>query len=118
MLGQKGEEVSMTALEPLRLDAGMVFDDETDVLVVGLGAAGASAAIEARGAGAEVLVLERASAGGGPAEDSGGFLSLGGGTGLQQVNGCDDGPDNMSRFTAAASPHPDHAKIRAYCDGS
>ncbi len=108
----------MTELESLRLEPGMAFDEETDVLVIGLGAAGASAAIEAREAGAEVLVLERASAGGGSTQYSGGFLYLGGGTRLQQVNGFEDSPDNMYRFIAAASPHPDHAKIRAYCDGS
>ena len=38
---------------------------EADVLVVGFGAAGACAAIGAREVGAEVLVLERASGGGG-----------------------------------------------------
>ena len=38
------------------------WDRETDVVIVGLGCAGASAAIEASRAGAEVLVLERAGA--------------------------------------------------------
>ena len=41
---------------------------EADIIVIGLGAAGASAAIEAHHAGAKVLVLERASAGGGSTE--------------------------------------------------
>lgn len=41
------------------------WDESADVLVVGFGAAGSSAAIEARYAGADVLVLERASGGGG-----------------------------------------------------
>ena len=41
------------------------WSDEADVVIVGLGCAGVCAAIEAREAGAEVLVLERASGGGG-----------------------------------------------------
>ena len=40
------------------------WDLETDVLVIGFGAAGACAAIEARQAGARVRVLEVASAAG------------------------------------------------------
>ena len=40
------------------------WDQEADVVVVGLGCAGACAALAARDAGADVLVLERAAAGG------------------------------------------------------
>ena len=47
------------------------WDRVTDVLVVGLGCAGACAALEADAAGAKVLVLERASAGGGTSALSG-----------------------------------------------
>jgi flavin-dependent dehydrogenase len=46
---------------------------EADVVVVGLGAAGGSAAIEAARAGADVLILERAAAGGGTTAESGGL---------------------------------------------
>ena len=41
------------------------WDEEVDVLVVGLGAAGAATALESSRAGAETLVLERAGGGGG-----------------------------------------------------
>jgi 3-oxo-5alpha-steroid 4-dehydrogenase len=51
---------------------------EADVLVVGLGCAGASAALEAAAGGAAVVVAERASAGGGTSALSGGVLDLGG----------------------------------------
>ena len=47
---------------------------ECDVLVIGYGGAGASAAIEASDAGADVLVVERAAEGGGNTRDSGGSL--------------------------------------------
>jgi len=46
----------------------------TDVLVVGFGAAGASAALAAHDAGADVLVLEKMPYGGGNCLNSGGFL--------------------------------------------
>ena len=54
------------------------WDQTTEVLVIGFGCAGACAAIEARRSGAEVLVLERASGGGGTSALSGGVLYMGG----------------------------------------
>jgi len=42
------------------------WDEEVDVLIVGLGVAGAAAALEASALGADTLVLERAGAGGEP----------------------------------------------------
>src|ERR1700722_6310798 len=48
------------------------FDFDTDVIVVGFGAAGACAAIEAARAGARVTLLEVAAGGGGTSALSGG----------------------------------------------
>ncbi|HEU5008094.1 MAG TPA: FAD-dependent oxidoreductase [Jatrophihabitantaceae bacterium] len=91
----------------------------TDVLILGLGCAGAAAAIEARAAGADVLVLERASAGGGSSALSGGEIYLGGGTSTQLAAGFADTADDMFAFLVAAlGPHADEQKVRAYCDGS
>lgn len=50
------------------------MSEQRDVVVVGYGTAGASAAISAHDAGAEVVVLEASPAGGGNAVYSGGFL--------------------------------------------
>jgi 3-oxo-5alpha-steroid 4-dehydrogenase len=95
------------------------FDDEVDVLVVGLGAAGAAAALEAAGAGAETLVMERAGAGGGTSAMSGGVLYLGGGTALQKACGFDDAPEEMFKYLMASSGEsPDEDKMRLYCEGS
>src|SRR5262244_3175276 len=81
------------------------WDDEVDVLVVGLGAAGAAAALESSAAGAQTLVLERASGGGG--------------TALQKACGFEDSPDEMFKYLmASVGRSPDEAKIRLYCDGS
>lgn len=103
----------------VRLEDVETFDHETDVLVVGLGCAGAAAAMEAAGAGASVLALERASGAGGSSAQSGGELYLGGGTPVQRACGYDDDADNMYAFLVAAlGPHADEKKLRLYCDGS
>ena len=94
------------------------FDETTDVLVIGLGAAGVSAAIEARRAGAEVLVLERASAGGGSTALSGGFIYLGGGTRVQRLNGIEDTAGDMAKYLQAMSPEAAPAKVKLYAESS
>ncbi len=95
------------------------WDLETDVLVVGLGAAGAAATLEAEAAGADVTVLERASGGGGTSAMSGGVLYLGGGTPLQKACGFEDSAEEMYKYLmAACGESPDEARIRVYCDGS
>ena len=95
------------------------FDEECDVLIVGLGCAGAAAAIEAREAGADVVVLERSSGGGGTSAMSGGVLYLGGGTKLQRACGFEDSPEEMFKYLmASVGKFPDEEKIRAYCEGS
>ena len=95
------------------------WDDQVDVLVVGLGCAGAAAALEAARCGAETLVLERAGGGGGTSAMSGGVLYLGGGTALQKACGFEDTPEEMEKYLlAACGDAPDAEKIRRYCEGS
>ena len=95
------------------------WDWEADVVVVGYGAAGACTAIEAAEAGTEVLLLERASGGGGTSANAGGVIYMGGGTPVQKACGFDDTPDEMYKFLmAAVGPDPDEAKIRIFCDAS
>ena len=103
------------------VEAGEIsaYDAEADVLVVGFGCAGAAAAYEAARAGADVLVLERASGPGGSSAQSGGELYLGGGTRVQHECGFEDDADNMFAYLRAAlGPHADEQKLRLYCDGS
>jgi succinate dehydrogenase/fumarate reductase flavoprotein subunit len=95
------------------------FDLETEVLVVGLGAAGAAAALEASRRGAQTLVVERAGGGGGTSAMSGGVVYLGGGTPVQRACGFDDSPDEMFKYLmASCGDAPDADKLRLYCDGS
>ena len=107
------------ATEPRPVAAIERFDLEADVVVVGLGIAGAGAALDAAAAGADVLVLERAGGGGGTSAQSGGVIYLGGGTPVQQACGFDDDPDEMFGYLMAATgPEPDEAKMRLFCDES
>ncbi len=70
---------------------------EADVVIVGFGAAGACAALEASAAGAGVLVLDRFS-GGGATALSGGVVYAGGGTLQQRQAGVADSVDAMFRY--------------------
>ena len=93
----------------------------TDVVVCGYGGAGAAAALEARLAGCEVLVLERASGGGGATAMSSCEMYLGGsgGTALQRDLGLEDSTENFAAYlTESFGPHGDSAKIRAYAEGA
>jgi len=89
-----------------------------DLVIVGLGIAGACAALEAQRAGAEVLVLERAGAGGGASAWSQGQFYLGGGTAVQQACGYDDSRDEMYRFLRAVTTTQEEDKLRTFCDES
>jgi succinate dehydrogenase/fumarate reductase flavoprotein subunit len=89
-----------------------------DLIIVGLGAAGAAAAIDAANAGLDVLVIERASGGGGSTAASGGYIYCGGGTTVQAANGFDDSVEDMIAFLTCEMPAPPHDKIQAYCADS
>ena len=69
------------------------WDKEADVVVVGAGATGLPAAIQAVEAGASVIVIDANSDVGGHAILSGGNVALGGGTSRQQKFGIKDSPD-------------------------
>ncbi|WP_280418690.1 FAD-binding protein [Nocardia carnea] len=79
------------------------------------GCAGASAALEAHGAGVHVILLERQSGGGGSSALSGGEMYLGGGTPIQQACGFDDTAEAMEKFLLAAlGPDADQQKVGLY----
>lgn len=102
-------------------DAGVPqsWDDEADVVVVGLGAAGCAAAIEAHANGASVCVIEKAGRGGGSTFRSGGIIYMGGGTGLQRDLGIEDTPEDMAAYVKAAlGGSSDEALQKVFCDSS
>jgi succinate dehydrogenase/fumarate reductase flavoprotein subunit len=95
-----------------------VWHETADVVVVGFGIAGACAALEARRGGADVLVAERASGGGGASALSSGLFYLGGGTPVQQAVGVEDTPENMYKFLMASTGAPDAELVRTFCAGA
>ena len=92
---------------------------ETDVLIIGGGGAGTSAAIEAADAGAKVMILEAASDAGGSTALAGGLIYMGGGTPTQKACGFKDDTEEMFKHLMMASgPNADPIKVRLYCDES
>lgn len=94
------------------------WSGSADIVIVGLGIAGASAALEAQRAGADVLVLERAGAGGGASALSQGQFYFGGGTAVQEACGYPDSPENMHAFLRAVTTTDEDEKLRVFCDSS
>ncbi|MDB5985944.1 MAG: FAD-binding protein [Nevskia sp.] len=72
------------------------WTESADVVVVGFGAAGASAAIEARANGAEVLAVDRFEGGGSTAISGG--IYYGGATQVQREAGYEDTPEEMYKY--------------------
>lgn len=95
------------------------WDYETDVAVIGFGAAGACAAIEAASAGARVILFERNSGSGGASGLSGGeiYIGGGGGTDAQRAAGFTDTTDDFAAYLkAAGGPCADEAKCELYAE--
>ena len=91
------------------------WDFETDVAVIGFGATGACAAIEARVAGARVMLFERSSGSGGASALSGGEIYVGGGTDAQKAAGFDDTVEAFTTYLKmAGGPCADDAKCELY----
>ena len=104
------------------------WDRETDVVVIGAGATGFTAAIVAREAGLSVVMLEAEKHIGGHAITSGGNVPLGGGTSVQKKHGIEESPDLLFRVLtdwSVVEPNgfPDYRFndreiIRAFADNS
>ncbi|NBG92396.1 FAD-binding protein [Pseudomonas sp. 9.1(2019)] len=107
-------------LAPLQADRldGRGWDYSCDVLVIGWGAAGACAALEARSQGAEVIVADRFT-GGGASAKSGGVVYAGGGTRQQQDAGFSDTPQAMFDYLKHETRGViSDDTLRKFCDDS
>jgi len=114
-----GMLASASDAAPVRADSTVRWDDTADLVIVGSGAAGISAALEARAQGLDVLVLERFTIPGGSSSLSGGVCYLGGGTPLQRALGFEDSEEEMLKYLlAACGPRGLRDKIEVYCAGS
>ena len=97
------------------------WDIETDVIVIGFGAAGACAAIEAATAGAKVALFERNSGSGGASGLSGGeiYIGGGGGTQVQRDAGFEDSTEDFATYLKmAGGPCADEAKCDLYAENA
>jgi FAD binding domain-containing protein len=96
------------------------WDKAADVVVIGAGATGLPASIEAAEQGASVIIVEQNSDIGGHAIESGGNIALGGGTSLQKKYGIEDSPERM--FSDLVHWHDyrfsDREIVRTFCDWS
>src|SRR5690606_31430092 len=115
VIGGKG---AMSIAEVVKQDEVPSWSRSADVVVIGQGVAGSCAALEAKRAGADVLVIERASGGGGASALSAGIFYFGGGTDVQRAAGYEDSADNMYDFLMASTGAHDAKLVRRYCDNS
>jgi 3-oxo-5alpha-steroid 4-dehydrogenase len=114
-----GVDPSAAPIPPRSLTEVPSWDASADVVIVGYGCAGASAAIGAAEVSATALVVERAGAGGGASAMAGGEIYLGGGTAIQKACGFDDTAGAMYDFLrAATAPVVDEEKLSIYCERS
>ncbi len=92
---------------------------DTDILVVGAGAAGMAAALSAQEEGADVLVMEKTGVTGGSTTRSGGKV-LGAGTQWQEAQDFTDNADMMYDFLMSFDRDGlmDGALVRQFCDNS
>ncbi len=96
------------------------WDYETEVAVIGAGAAGPAVAISAHSAGAKVLILERFSDPSGDMALSAGMVYAAG-TAIQKALGIKDTADRMYKLYIAACPKAkakEVEKMRMIADGS
>jgi len=95
-----------------------MFDETFDVLVVGSGYAGLSAAIEARRAGRSVLVIEKMKLPGGNSALSGGLFAAANAP-LQAADGIEDSPALMAEDMFKAGHGLNHPElVRTVAEGS
>jgi flavocytochrome c len=108
--------VSITALLTIGSCTPIPQPGDADVIIVGAGIAGLSAALEASAEGATVLVLDANSVGGGHAVKAGGFALVD--TQLQRDKGINDSPDLAWGDLVRWGVDPDPYWTRLYAEQS
>ncbi len=94
------------------------FDEVVDIIVVGSGFAGMSAALQAREAGASVMVVDKMPVFGGNSTINGGAMAVAGSP-LQQQNGIEDSVDTMvADMLEAGRGMNDVEMLKLVCHGT
>lgn len=94
------------------------WDDVADLVVVGYGGAGVSAALEAAERGLSVLAIDRYQ-GGGATAMNGGIFYAGGGTVVQHQAGVEDSCDEMYKYLRLETQGVvSDATLRRFCEDS
>lgn len=93
----------VSGLALAKVKAPAKWDMETDVLVLGFGAAGATAAVTAFDAGSDVLILEKMPFPGGNTAVCGGAI-YGTGTDIQKALGYNDSPEQFIKYYSQIKP--------------
>ena len=94
------------------------WSDEADLIVIGLGGAGVSAANEALDQNLSVIAIDKTTGGGATAR-SGGVFYAGGGTPIQKEANISDSPDNMYRYLKQEVGNVvKDETLRKFCDTS
>lgn len=97
---------------------GFAWDESGDLVVVGLGGAGAAAALEAVERGLEVIAVDRYD-GGGSSTANGGVFYAGGGTRIQREAGEEDTPEEMYKYLKLeVGDVVADGTLRRFCDES
>jgi len=108
-----------TSASPAETGLPEQWDEEADVVIAGAGGTGLSAAIEARDAGASVIVLEKAPLVGGTTKLSGGVIQAAGTSFQRDVGVQNDTPAAHRQYwVEAAEGIADPALVKSLADGA
>ncbi|MDD3798659.1 MAG: FAD-binding protein [Novosphingobium sp.] len=105
---------------PLRLDDpdAYTWDEQADMVVVGLGGAGIAAALQGLEEGLSVVAVDQYD-GGGSSAANGGVYYAGGGTSIQKEAGIEDTPERMFTYLKAeAGDVVSDETLRDFCETS
>ena len=105
--------------EPLvKSESSISWDEEADVVVIGCGGAGISAALEAAERRQKVLIIDRFF-GGGATAASGGVVYAGGGTRIQKEADVEDSPEEMYKYLKMETQGiVKDSTLRKFCEDS
>jgi len=118
LTGLAADQSSGCALLDGPMAPPVAYDTECDLLVIGYGAAGSAAAMEAAERGLDVMLADRFS-GGGASWLSGGIVYAGGGTAQQRANGHHDTAEAMAEYLVREVGDAMSAEtVRQYCEQS